>query len=253
MKSTILALATVAACLMLHSPIAPAEEAQPHLVRSFVMVAKPGADDALSKALKSHGEWRAKNGDTWDWFIYTRVAGVGPMATYVVRSGPQRFADFEAYTEFGLKALPHFNQTVGPHLAHNEAHIQRWAPDISHWPEDAGPYSMFWVYEYQLRPGGSDAAMAALKEIARRLREANSPLVYAWEMNLTGPPALTLVLPAADWSGFESPARSATEVLAPAIGEQAARELWGAFTAQVESLDSSIWVELPELRVETKR
>lgn len=253
MDTRILALATAAACLLVQPAILHAAETQPSIVRSFTLVAKPGADEALRKALKEHGEWRANNGEPWDWHIYMRVAGTGPMGTYVVRSEPQRWADFKAYSEFGLKALPHFNKTVASHLAHNEAHVQRWAPDISYWPEDAGPYSIFWVYNYRIRPDGIDAAMAALQDIAGRLRAADWPLVYGWEMNLTGAPSLTLVLPAIDWSGFESPARSATEVLAPAIGEQAAQELWGEFSSQVEAIDSSIWMELPELRVTAQR
>jgi hypothetical protein len=253
MKSLSLLFAAAAACLLLQPAAAPAEEAPPDLVRSFVLVPQPGAGEALHQALKAHGEWRLENGETWDWYIYTRVAGEGSFDIFVIRSGGQRWADFNAYSEFGEKALPHFNETVAPHLAHIEGHIHRWALEISHWPDDAGPYSMFWVYDYQLRPGGSGAAMAALKEITGRLREAGWQRVYAWEVNLTGTPSLTLVVPAADWSGFEDPARTATEVLADALGEEAARLLWASFTDQVTSIDSSIWVEVPELRVTVQR
>jgi len=249
MKKESWLIAAAAACALLQPVVATAEEAPAVLVRAYVLVAKPGGGDALHKALKAHGEWRVKNGESWQWHIYTRVAGEGAPDTYVIRSGPKQWADFDAYREFNAKALPHFQRTVSPHVAHSEAHLSRWANDLSNWPEEAGPYSMFWVYDYHLRPGGMRPALAAIGKIGANLKAGGWETVHGWEVNMTGSPSVSLVVPSADWAGFADPAKSAFEVLAEQLGEEAAGKLWHSFFERVKSMDSSIWVEASDLAV----
>jgi hypothetical protein len=242
-------LVAAAACLLLQSASASADESPPTLVRTYVLIAKPGSGDALHKALKAHGEWRLRNGETWSWHIYTRLAGEGQPGTYVIRSSGHRWSDFDAYEAFNQQAFAHYDQTVTPHVAHTEAHLSRFLPDVSHWPEDAGPYSMFWVYTYDIRPGGMRPAMAALRKFNEQLRAGGWDEVWGWEVNMTGTPSLTLVSPGASWADFADPPRSAFEVIADQIGEEEAVRLWRSFFRYVRSMDSSIWAEAADLRV----
>jgi hypothetical protein len=250
MKPYLAILAAAAATLLLQPATALAEN-EPNVVRSYLVVAKPGAMEELHQGLREHGRWRLEHGESWDWFIYSRVAGEGHPGTYVIRSFGHRWADLDAYEEFNQAALPHYMQTVAPHTMHSEAHLHVWDAELSNWPEDAGPHSLFWVYAYQLKSGTVRAARAALEQILGHMKAGGWNEVFGWEWTTTGSSSLSLVVPSADWAGFDGP--QAYQVLVEQVGENAARELWAAFFDHVKKMESSVWREVPELRVTVQR
>jgi hypothetical protein len=241
----------VAAALLLQPLSALAQEEAPAVTRSYVVVAKPGEVEALHRGLREHGQWRLEHGESWDWFIYSRTAGEGHAGTFVIRSFGHSWGDLDAYEEFNQAALPHYMQTVAPHAMHNEAHLHRWDAGLSNWPGEAGPFTRFWVYDYRLKPGRARAARAAMEEIVEQMQAGGWDRIFGWEWNLTGASALTLIIPSADWAGFEGP--EPYQVLVDQVGQSGARELWAAFFDNVTKIESSVWTEVPELRVTPQR
>ncbi len=225
------------------SPLAGFSADEPNLARMWVVTPKPGMDTELEQAMKKHNAWRIENKDPWSWNTYHTVTGDGLDAWYI-RSPGHSYADMDAYgdSDFSKKAYEHWMENVDKYVETYRGHLAEFAPEISHWPEDAGPYDWFWVYTYHLKPGGGRPYFAAVKAVTDALREAGWEEVWSFIWQLDGDvPAMSLVIPEKNWAGFAGPETGAYETISQAMGKDKADAMWAEMFKHVKSATSTIY------------
>ena len=237
---TMLALAT----LLVAPFAAQAQDAdEPNLARMWVVKPKPGTDQQLEDAMKAHNAWRKENKDPWSWNTYHTVTG-SDLDLWYIRSPGHSYADFAAYgdSEFTKKAYEHWMANVDQYVAEYHGHIAEFAPEISQWPDDAGPFEWFWIYEYKLKPGHNRPFFAAAKAITEALKAAGWSETYGFVWQLTGDvPTMTLVIPEKDWGGFAGPETGAYDTVAQSMGEDQAKAMWAEFYSHATSVHSVVY------------
>ncbi len=227
------------------------EEAPGTLARLFVVTPKAGMDEQFQRAFEEHVKWRAENGDPWSWNTYHQVLG-DDLDSFYIRSAGHKWAEFDAYNEFGARAIEHWNTNVHPYVAGITSSMDDLNTEVLHWPEDDSDMAYFWVYEYHLKPGHTDAFFKAVKGIHEKVRAANWPQYYAFITHLSGEdlPAVSLVIPKKDMGGFAGPEKSPMEVIAETSGEKTARKLFDDLFATIDTTHSALYHRHKEWSVE---
>ncbi|MGB5209129.1 MAG: hypothetical protein WBN31_02550 [Gammaproteobacteria bacterium] len=242
-KRMVIALLTVASLMLAPMAAFSADEPESNLARMWVVKPKPGMDQELEDAMKAHNAWRVENKDPWGWNTYHQVTG-DSLDLWFIRSGGHSYADLDAYgdSEFSKNAYAHWLETVDPYVASYQGHLAEFAPDVSNWPADAGPYKWYWVYTYQLKPGTGRPFTAALKAITDALKAAGWDQVYAFNWQLNGEvPAMSLAIPEKDWGGFAGPENGAYDTVAKAVGKDEADAMWAAMFEHVKRVTSTVY------------
>lgn len=242
-KRMVIALLTVASLMLAPMAAFSADEPESNLARMWVVKPKPGMDQELEDAMKAHNAWRVENKDPWGWNTYHQVTG-DSLDLWFIRSGGHSYADLDAYgdSEFSKNAYAHWLETVDPYVASYQGHLAEFAPDVSNWPADAGPYKWYWVYTYQLKPGTGRPFTAALKAITDALKAAGWDQVYAFNWQLNGEvPAMSLAIPEEDWGGFAGPENGAYDTVAKAVGKDEADAMWAAMFEHVKRVTSTVY------------
>jgi len=230
---------------MMLAPLAAfsADEPESNLARMWVVKPKPGMDQQLEDAMKAHNAWRVKNKDPWGWNTYHQVTGDN-LDMWFIRSPGHSYADFDTYgdSEFSEKAYAHWLETVEPYVASYQGHLAEFAPEISNWPADGGPYEWYWVYTYQIKPGAGRQFFAAAKAITDALKAAAWDEVYAFTWQLDGEvPAISLVIPEKDWGGFAGPETGAYDTISASMGKDKADAMWAAMFEHVKHVSSTVY------------
>lgn len=214
-----------------------------NLARMWVVKPKPDMNQQLEEAMKAHNAWREENKDPWSWNTYHTSTG-SDLDLWFIRSPGHSYADFDAYgdSEFTKQAYEHWMANVDQYVAEYHGHIAEFAPEISQWPADAGPFEWYWVYNYKITPGHDRQFFAAAKAIIDALKAAGwtENLAFVWQ--LTGEvPAMSLVIPEEDWGGFAGPEKGAFDTVAESLGEDQAKAMWAEYFSHVRSVDSVVY------------
>jgi hypothetical protein len=246
-------LVLIAAWSVLLPALSSAQDTAGNIARMWVVVPKEGMDDQLEAAMKAHNAWRVENGDPWSWNTYHRVSG-DDLNHWYIRSGGHTYADLDAYrdSDFSQRAFEHWSANVDQYVAEYRTHLAEYAPEISHTLPDEGPYEYYWVYDYHIKPGMGRAFYAAAEAISTALVEAQWPDTwwFVWQLDGDSMPAISLVIPNADWAGFAEPAESAYDAITAAKGEAVAKEMWEALFGTVESVSSTVYHRHADLSFE---
>lgn len=215
----------------------------PNIARMWVVTPKAGMDQQLEDAMKAHNQWRVDNNDPWPWSTYHQVTG-SDLGDWLIRSCCHSWADMEAYgnSDFSTAAYEHWMANVEPYVAETAGHMSEAMPEISNWPEDAGPYEWVWAYTYKVKPGKANDFIAAAKAIVDELKKAGWGEPFGFVRQLDGEiPRITLVIGEDSWSGFAGPEKSAREVVAEALGQAKADDMWDAYLEHVKSVYSTVY------------
>ena len=234
----------IAVCCLAMPMLATAQEEEGKLARMWVVVPKDGMGDQLEEAMKAHNAWRAENGDPWSWNTYHRVSG-GDLDHWFIRSPGHTYAELDAYrdSEFSQRAFEHWSANVDQYVADYRTHLAEYAPELSHEQPDEGPYEYFWVYTYHIKAGMGRQFYAAAEAITGALKDAAWPETwwFTWQLDGERMPAMSLVIPNANWAGFADPEQSAFEAVSAAKGESTAAEMWADLFSTVESVSSTVY------------
>lgn len=218
------------------------EEAPGTLSRMFAITPKAAMDEQFQRAFEEHVKWRAENGDPWSWNTYHQVLG-NDLDSFFIRSSGHKWVDLDAYNAFNAKAIEHWNANVHPYVEKVTSSMDEVNTEVLHWPEDDSDLAYFWVYEYHLKSGHTDAFYKAVKAIHEKVRAADWPQYYAFVTHLTGEdlPAVSLVIPKKDMGGFASPEKGPMEVIAESSGEKTAKKLFDDLFATIDTTHSAVY------------
>jgi len=236
----------IAAMLLLLPVIAMAQNSPPPLAEMWNISPKAGHGQELYKAIGEHMKFRSENGDPRDWNVYTPVLG-DELSRIGVRYCCINWADVDAYREWSdsNEAVgKHFSEHVAPHME-NVGHyfsVLDWSN--SNWNDSDGPYELFAVTEFNIKPGHAaefDAARDKMSQIAINQGWAKDH-VWAWTSRVGGSPQEGIVIPHKNFASMDRDEDSFFRFLADKLNsEEAAADLLGQFTKASVSTNYQIW------------
>lgn len=187
--------------------------------RSYTVKAKPGMEAQFEAALREHAQWRAANGDPWNWNVNMRETG--DLGTYGIRSGGHSWADFDAYDAgFGPKGLLHWNATVAPLVESVSSAITTTNQELSKPPPAGTAYAFVIVTTFHLRPGREMEFNRLIAEATEIVRGELAGY-WVWSSPTSGGgagPYISLVGFAENWADMAEPDPSFEAIMAQEMG-----------------------------------
>ena len=253
-KKSITQILSLFAVTMLLAPAAvTAQDSPPPLAEMWVLYSKPDHGDEFREALKEHMAFRSAHGDPRAWQAYTPVLG-DALNRVAVRFCCIGWADVDAYREWSMGAeavSAHFDEHVGPHVDRAEHYFESIDWDNSHWNEAGGPYRVFAVTEFHVKPGQSaefDATRAMMSQIAIDQGWASDSRSWLWASRIGGSPQTSVVVPHRNFAGFEQGEDTFFRFLSEKMGsEDKAAEIFQQFDGALSDSDFQIWVHREDL------
>ena len=194
--------------------------------RMYTVKAKPGMVAQFEAALRDHVQWRAANGDPWDWNVTMRETGED-LGTYGIRSGGHSWADFDAYDAgFAPQGLVHWNATVAPLVESASSAITTSNQELSKPPPEGTAYAFINVTTFHLRPGRETEFNRLMAEATEIIRD-KLPGYWVWSSPVLGGgpgPYISLVLFAENWAAMAEPDPSFGAIMVQELGEDGFRE-----------------------------
>ena len=161
--------------------IAQDEEKPPNIASLWVLVPKAGHEGQFVEGLKAHIARRVEAEDPRDWQTYTVDAG-DDLRPYSIRYCCFKWADQDAYNAWSLESgvIDHYNETMAPHVESIEHYYTTIDMENSNWPEDRGPYTLFGVTTWTLKPGTAGDRIAAMATFTKVAKEHGWDRTWAW-------------------------------------------------------------------------
>lgn len=247
-KPVVRALSVLAALIMLAPAVVAAQDSPPPLAEMWVLTAKAGHGDEFRAAIKEHMAFRAEHGDPRAWQAYSPVLG-DELNRLAVRFCCINWADVDAYREWNEGAPEvgeHYGETVAPHVADTEHYFETidWAN--SHWSDAGGPYRVFAVTDWAIKPGHSaefDAALDKMSQIAIDQGWASDNHNWLWMTRIGGSPQQSIVVPHRNFASFDEAKDNFFRFLADQLkSEEAAADLMKQFEGATMGSEFQIWV-----------
>lgn len=226
----------------------------PPLSEMWVMVPKSGQAEEMAEGLKKHMAFRTEQGDPREWQTYTPLLGDN-LNRYAVRYCCINWADVDSYRAWSSE-----NKQVGEHFAeHVGAHVEKFEHYFetndwgnSHWSEENGPYTLFAVTDFHIKPGHGDdfeAAKEKMSQIAINHGWASDDHVWIWSKTIGGKQQESIVIPHANFASMSRDEDSFFRFLSKHMGEAGASELLEQFSASAYS-EFQIWEHSKKLSME---
>ncbi|MGD2121075.1 MAG: hypothetical protein PVJ76_04995 [Gemmatimonadota bacterium] len=210
---------------------------------------KPGANVAFEQAVKAHMEYREAIGDPWEWTFYQKAIGKD-VGGYLVRSSGHSWADFDEYmgSDFAQLAGNHFDATVYPLVDEVWNLVDQENGELSRYPEDMAPYTLFNVTIFYLKPDQMMAFSEAIGKFRQVIIDHDFPFYWSIQSAAAGAdgPAMAFVGFAQDWAEMaEDPA--VEQAMLEDLGEEGAMELMQQFSGAYHYFENYIGVARPDL------
>jgi hypothetical protein len=242
-----------AVTLMLVPAALTAQESPPPLAEMWILHPKPDHGDEFRTALEEHMAFRGEHGDPRAWQSYTPVLG-DEMNRVAIRFCCIAWADVDAYREWSMGAEAvgaHFEEHVAPHVARAEHYFESIDWDNSHWNEAGGPYRVFAVTEFHVKPGHRaefDATLEKMSQIALDQGWATDSRSWLWASRIGGSPQASIVVPHRNYASFDQGEDTFFRFLSEKMGsEDKAAEVFQQFSGALSDSDFQIWVHRENL------
>ena len=252
-KAVVHAIRVLSLLILLAPVFATAQETPPPLAEMWVLTPKPEQGDELRAALKEHMAFRAEHGDPRAWQAYTPVLG-DELSRVAVRYCCFHWADADSYRQWSLGAKEigeHFDANVAPHVAGAAHYLETMDWANSHWNADGGPYRLFAVTEWDIKPGHNaelSAAVDKMSQIAIEQGWATDSRSWLWASRVGGSPQLSIVIPHRDYASFEQGEDSFFRFLSDKLGsEEKAAEVFRQFGNATTESEFQIWLHRDDL------
>ncbi|NNK37474.1 MAG: hypothetical protein HKP03_03270 [Xanthomonadales bacterium] len=234
---------------------AAAADDPPPLAEEWLVTVKQGHMSDFLAAVKAHGEFRAGNGDSRDWQIYTASLADG-LNQVSIRYCCFDWSDQDAYDEWARanpQVLEHWMSTADPHIEKIEHYFEEMDWTNSHWNE--GEYRFYTVRTFELKSGHEgdfDTARDTMSQIAINQGWANESRSWIWGTMIGGSQSVYVVVPHKNYASIGSGDDSFTRFLGEKLGsEEAARELMKQFSASTWSSSLQLWEHHPGLSMQS--
>jgi hypothetical protein len=219
----------------------------------WVLTPKADHSDELRDGIKKHMAFRQENGDPRSWQAYTPQLGE-ELSRVAIRYCCINWADVDSYREWSMGAeevADHFDEHVAPHVGHAAHYFESidWAN--SHWNQDGGPYRLYAVTEFHVKPGHNaefNAALDKMSQIAIEQGWASDRRSWLWMTRIGGSGQTAVVVPHRDYASFDQEEDTFFRFLSEHLGsEDKAAELLRRFGAATSGSDFQIWVHRTDL------
>jgi hypothetical protein len=204
--------------------------------RIVFLNAKPGAKGRLEQAIRTHMEWRREQQDDWRWIVWEYVTG-SSQGRYAIATFGHNWGDFDNakvlpwVEEADSGSLASFCETA-PVVQYLE-HVDR----VSRAGEGKEVPSMAEVVVFQLHFGKSAQFYDTLPTFAQVMDKYKPSVRFEWFELLDGgeTPLFMVIVPRANWSGFEKMQESAMDQMVRMMGKQKAQAVLDRMGASVKS------------------
>lgn len=252
-QAALRAIRMLSALVLLAPALLMAEEPPPPLAEIWILASEPGHGDQFEAAIKEHMAFRAEHGDPRAWQAYTPVLG-DELNRVAVRYCCINWADVDSYREWSMNATEvgeHFEEHVAPHVASATHYFETidWAN--SHWSGAGGPYRLFAVTAWDIKPGQDaelSAAVDKMSQIAIEQGWASDTRNWLWMSRVGGSPQLSIVIPHRNYAGLEQEEDTFFRFLSEHLGsEEKAAEVFQQFGNATTGSDFQIWAHRDDL------
>ena len=246
-KPAIFFLGVIAALIFMLPAASMAKDNPPPLADVWLITAKAGQGSELYEAIEKHMAFRAEHGDPRAWQVYSPMLG-DELNRVAIRFCCFSWADQDAYSEWREAAEnigDHFGEHVTPHIENISHYFENLDWENSNWNEESGPYKLFAVTEFNLKPGKIgqyDAARNKMSQIALNQGWATSDHSWVWSSTIGGKSQGSIIIPHKSFADMDRDEEGFMEFLARHMGSgEAAAELMADFSESAWSSEFQIW------------
>ena len=204
--------------------------------RIVFLTAKPGAKAQLEQAIRTHMEWRRQQQDEWRWIVWEYVTG-SSQGRYAIATFGHNWGDFDK-----PKVVPWVEEADNGSLAalcetapivQYFEHMDR----VSRAGEGNQVPNMAEVVVFQLHFGKSAQFYETLPKFAQVMDKYKPSVRFEWFELLDGgeTPLFMVIVPQANWSGFEKLKESVMDQMVLLVGKQKALAVLDRMGASVKS------------------
>lgn len=191
--------------------------------RIAFLTAKPGAKAQLEQAIRTHMEWRREQQDEWRWIVWEYVTG-GSQGRYAIATFGHNWGDFDKpkmapwVEDADNGSLAALCET--PPVVQYFEHMDR----VSRAGEGNQVPSMAEVVVFQLHFGKSAQFYETLPKFAQLMDKYKPSVRFEWFELLDGgeTPLFMVIVPQANWAGFENMKDSVMDQMVVLMGKQKA-------------------------------
>lgn len=234
-------------------PLAAAAEAPPPLAENWMLVPKADKYDDFEEGLKKHMAFRKEHGDTRSWQAYTPTLG-DKLNRVGIRYCCISWADVDSYRAWSMenkKIGEHYQEHVAPYVESAAHYFNSISWENSHWESENGPYKLFAVTSFEIKPGAAgtfDAARDKMSQIAINQGWASPEHVWMWSTRIGGSPQESVVTPYKNWADMEREGETFFQFLVRKLGsDDAAGALLDEFSSAIKNTDYQVWVHREDL------
>ncbi len=218
----------VLTCLLLAVLVLPAAVVAQDgtIARMARWEAQPGMTDEFEAGLKAHNALHVEQNDPNPLFTFEILSG-DQVGQYLRGSFNHNWADFDDAGENAEADAADSAVNINPYLASTTTIFWRSVSNLSNPADGLKPLAR--VIFFQLKPGHERAFTAAVGKIHGVLSEMDWP-AYEWYSLVDGgySPTWVVVLPRDNWAGFAPGEKSFFDVVAEALGDEEAAEVFKA-------------------------
>ncbi len=258
MKSMKYALSILATLFFTAPVVTLADDAPPPLAEMWTLSPKADHGSELWKALGEHLAFRAEHGDPRAWQGYTPLLG-DDLSRLGARYCCFNWADVDAYREWSdnnPQVGEHFRDNVAPHVEKTEHYFEKLDWGNSHWTTEHGPYKLFAVTEFKIKPGHAadfDIAREKMSQIALNQGWASDSHVWLWSSTIGGEANESIIIPHRNFASMDREEESFFQFLSRHMdSEDAARELMQKFSNASSDTYYQIWEHQEEISMSTE-
>jgi len=223
-----------------------AQDSPPPLAEMWTVTPKADQQSEFYEALAEHMAFRSENGDPRDWQVYTPLLG-DDLGRVAIRACCFSWADQDAYREWSEqneKVNAHFSEHVAPHSDKWEHYFETLDWKNSHWDEEGGPYKLFAVTEFAVKPGHDaefKAARDKILQVALNQGWATDDHPWLWASTVGGKPTESIIIPHKNFASMDRDEETFSRFLSRHMGEDAASELLKQFGSSTRGSNFQIW------------
>lgn len=212
----------------------------------WLVLPKQGMANEFAKAVKSHMEWRQKQGESRGWDTYNVVLGDNP-SIYMFRAGTFDWPEMDGFVkEDGEKGFgQHWNDNVDQYVDHYHHYFERMDFENSYWPEDENDFQFYgvttWVWKEDAGPEASEARKA-MSKLALENGWGEQGNNWLWHSRIGGKSELKIVSGFKDFADMAPPEQTFFDFLTEHLGSaEAASEMFATFGSGFASSDYTVW------------
>jgi hypothetical protein len=131
----------------------------------------------------------------------------------------------------------------------SEHYFERMDWKNSPWPEDGGPYKLFAVTEFNIKPGNAaefNTARDKILQVALDQGWATGDHAWLWASTIGGKPQESIIIPYKNYAGMDRGEESFSSFLSQHMGDDAAAALLKQFASATWSSNYQVWVHQEE-------